>query len=88
MLPATDTAPRYARAQTREQEILALLTERCGEKLTASDIAAALGTEVENVRMTLHRMHKRRAIAMASRIRSYRVGNSTCKHKARLWFVL
>lgn len=87
MLPAANTTPRIARPQTREAQILALLTERRGEKLTATAVARALKTEVENVRTTLNRMHRRRAIGMSQEIRSYKVGNSICKHRAALWYV-
>ena len=74
-------------AMTRERQIVALLTERAGEKLTASEIAAVLKTDVENVRSAMKRLHGRREIGMKFESRTYKVGNSACKHRAALWYV-
>ena len=85
--PSLRSPSRYEQAGTREAQILALLTERRGEKLHASAVAKALGTRVENVRTALQRLHACRVIAKDHEIRSYQVGNAVCKHKAMLWYV-
>lgn len=88
MLPATNTIQPTARHESREAQILALLTERRGEKLTASAVATVLQAGgVENVRSALQRLHARHEIAKDHEVRTYRVGNSQCKHRAALWFV-
>lgn len=85
--PSLRPPSRYEQAGTREAQIVALLTERRGEKLTASDVASALGTEVENIRATLKRLHACRQIARSHEIRTYKVGTSTCRHRAALWYL-
>lgn len=84
-------ASTYARRkpphQTREQQIVALLSERRGEKLTTSDVATALKTGVQNVRSALERLHTRRKIARTHVIRQYQVSNSVCRHRTSLWFM-
>ncbi|MDQ3562728.1 MAG: hypothetical protein M3436_00845 [Pseudomonadota bacterium] len=87
MTPATATTTRTAQSQTRKEQVVQLLTGRRGEKLTASDVATALKTDVENIRATLKRLYARREIAMSHEMRTYQVGNAVCKHKAALWFV-
>lgn len=73
---------------TRGEQIVALLTERRGEKLTAADVTAALGAGyVENVRAQLKRLVKSGDISVDYEIRSYKVGSSVCRHKAALWYV-
>ena len=60
---------------------------RRGERLPASEIARALGKEIEGVRSAINRLWKKRAIARRSGIHEYAIGNAVARHVRYLWFV-
>lgn len=71
---------------TREQQILTLLTERCGEKLTGAEVAKALHTDIFCVRAALKRLWVKGEIRRYSEPHRYTVANSVCHHVRFRWF--